>query len=91
MIFNLILFYFYKYTIIVTGDHSTPLLRKDHSCEPVPFCIAKIKSLYKDVSNTNLLIDNVQSFSEINVGEGLLGRFLGLDLMSIAKGYMSLD
>jgi len=67
------------------------MLFMDHSCEPVPFCIAKIKSLYKDVSNTNILIDKVQSFSEINVGEGLLGRFLGIDLMKIAKGYMNLD
>jgi len=67
------------------------MLLKDHSCEPVPFCIAKIKSFYKDVSNTNLLVDNVESFSEINCGSGLLGRFLGLDVMSIAKNYMNLD
>lgn len=67
------------------------MLLKDHSCEPVPFCIAKIKSLYKDVSNTNILVDDVESFSEINVGKGLLGRFLGLDAMTIAKNYMNLD
>jgi len=80
-----------EYTILITGDHTTPMLLKDHSCEPVPFCIAKIKSLYKDISNTNLLVDDVESFSEINVGKGLLGRFLGLDAMTIAKNYMNLD
>lgn len=80
-----------EYTIMVTGDHTTPLLYKDHSCEPVPFCIAKIKSLYKNTQNTNLVIDDVCSFNERHAANGLLGRFLGLQVMTIAKRYMALD
>ncbi|KAG1049876.1 hypothetical protein G6F43_007826 [Rhizopus delemar] len=30
-----------SYTVVVTGDHTTPALYGDHSCEPVPFCLPK--------------------------------------------------
>lgn len=32
-----------RYTIIVTGDHSTPVLFGDHSNEPVPLAIAHVR------------------------------------------------
>jgi len=31
-----------QYSVVVTGDHSTPVLSGDHSCEPVPFVIAPL-------------------------------------------------
>ena len=31
-----------RYVIAVTGDHSTPVLRGDHSCEPVPVVMAHL-------------------------------------------------
>jgi len=33
-----------EFSICLTGDHSTPVLYGDHSCEPVPFAIAKVHS-----------------------------------------------
>ena len=31
-----------RFTIVVTGDHSTPAVFGDHSHEPVPFAIADV-------------------------------------------------
>ena len=32
-----------RFTIVVTGDHSTPVMFGDHSHEPVPFAIAHVR------------------------------------------------
>eukprot|EP00735_Rhodelphis_limneticus_P014417 TRINITY_DN8442_c0_g1::TRINITY_DN8442_c0_g1_i1::g.3413::m.3413 TRINITY_DN8442_c0_g1::TRINITY_DN8442_c0_g1_i1::g.3413 ORF type:complete len:550 (-),score=45.26,sp/Q975P3/APGM_SULTO/32.10/9e-69,PhosphMutase/PF10143.4/1.9e-57,Metalloenzyme/PF01676.13/4.2e-09,Metalloenzyme/PF01676.13/1.4e-16 TRINITY_DN8442_c0_g1_i1:261-1910(-) len=32
------------FTIVITGDHSTPVRYGDHSCEPVPFTICQISN-----------------------------------------------
>lgn len=32
-----------RYSICVTGDHSTPVMFGDHSHEPVPFTIAHVR------------------------------------------------
>ena len=37
--------FFCRYSVVVTGDHSTPALYGDHSCEPVPFVIARVKNV----------------------------------------------
>lgn len=34
-----------RYSIVVTGDHSTPVLFGDHSHEPVPFAIAHVRHI----------------------------------------------
>ena len=31
-----------RFTVVVTGDHSTPAVFGDHSHEPVPFAIADV-------------------------------------------------
>ncbi len=31
------------FTLVITGDHSTPVSFGDHSHEPVPFCIARLE------------------------------------------------
>ncbi|KAI8048141.1 2,3-bisphosphoglycerate-independent phosphoglycerate mutase-domain-containing protein [Gilbertella persicaria] len=67
-----------NYTIIVTGDHTTPALYGDHSCEPVPFAISSLKEG-----------DSVQSFNEIDAAQGALGRFCGEQVMSLAKTFMN--
>ncbi|KAI9265981.1 2,3-bisphosphoglycerate-independent phosphoglycerate mutase-domain-containing protein [Sporodiniella umbellata] len=69
-----------SYTVIITGDHTTPALYGDHSCEPVPFslcCIPFEKG------------DNVRSFDENSVSSGSLGRFCGDQVMPIAKHFMN--
>lgn len=69
-----------KYTIVVTGDHSTPVLYGDHSCEPVPFCISKIGVERGDL---------VKTFDENAVSKGALGRFCGDQVMKIIKAFMN--
>lgn len=66
---------------MVTGDHTTPTLYGDHSCEPVPFCISS-------VSGNHTWVDQVSTFDEIAVSKGMLGRFCGDQVMSIAKSFM---
>ena len=36
-----------RYSICITGDHSTPALYGDHSCEPVPFTVGRVKNIVK--------------------------------------------
>ncbi|KYR01291.1 phosphonopyruvate decarboxylase-like protein [Tieghemostelium lacteum] len=85
-------------SICLTGDHSTPVMTGDHSCEPVPFTISKPKLISKYLLNNNnidslrndfSLIDNVTSFSEINCSKGSLGRFNGGQVMNIIQQYMN--
>jgi 2,3-diphosphopglycerate-independent phosphoglycerate mutase len=54
--------------VLLTGDHSTPCLYGDHSVEPVPFTICKLKDGPKD---------KVEYFNEIDAAYGELGRFTG--------------
>ncbi|CEI87497.1 hypothetical protein RMCBS344292_01908 [Rhizopus microsporus] len=58
-----------SYTVIVTGDHTTPVLYGDHSCEPVPFCITNLPFHQKG--------DDIKQFDEVSVSQGSLGRFCG--------------
>jgi len=32
-----------RFTVVVTGDHSTPAVFGDHSHEPVPFAVAAVE------------------------------------------------
>ncbi|EPB88271.1 hypothetical protein HMPREF1544_04979 [Mucor circinelloides 1006PhL] len=73
-----------KYTIIVTGDHTTPSLYGDHSCEPVPFVISSINS------DTQHKGDFVATFNEIAAAQGALGRFCGDQVMPLAKQFMKM-
>ena len=34
-----------RYSLVVTGDHSTPVEFGDHSHEPVPFAIARVRDV----------------------------------------------
>eukprot|EP00761_Pharyngomonas_kirbyi_P010124 gb/GECH01010142.1/.p1 GENE.gb/GECH01010142.1/~~gb/GECH01010142.1/.p1 ORF type:complete len:443 (+),score=105.66 gb/GECH01010142.1/:1-1329(+) len=77
------------YTIVVTGDHSTPCYYKDHSHEPVPFLICKLDALNQTSKNVrNDLTDSVASFNEIDAANGSLGRFPGSQVMLILKEFM---
>jgi 2,3-diphosphopglycerate-independent phosphoglycerate mutase len=69
-----------RVVFIVTGDHSTPCLFKDHSHEPVPFVIS--------ANWQNQLQDQVQAFNEIDSAGGMLGRFPGLQVFDIVSNYI---
>jgi 2,3-diphosphopglycerate-independent phosphoglycerate mutase len=83
-------------SIVVTGDHTTPVLYGDHSFEPVPFAIARVRSA-ADALRTSApaipvavpspLMDAVESFSEISAARGVLGRFGGDQVMEIVKQF----
>lgn len=60
-------------SIIVTGDHSTPVSRREHSAHEVPILICSKEERY----------DNVKKFDEISCMNGGLGHIRGKDLMPI--------
>jgi len=62
-----------KINIIVTGDHSTPCVRKEHSGHPVPILIREIGGR----------VDTVTSFGERACMKGGLGHINGSDIMNI--------
>ena len=59
--------------LAVTGDHSTPCERKDHSGDPVPLL----------VFGESVRVDGVTRFDEIAASHGGLGRLRGRDLMPL--------
>ncbi|KAJ0408116.1 hypothetical protein P43SY_002086 [Pythium insidiosum] len=84
-------------TMVVTGDHTTPVIYGDHSFEPVPFAIARGAAAWKALNHPQEalpptpLTDDVACFSEIAAARGVLGRFSGDQLMSIVKNFRSFD
>ena len=61
----------------ITGDHSTPVTAKEHTCDPVPLLIY----------SRHLRGDGIAHFDEISAGRGSLSSMRGLDLMTLLKGY----
>ncbi|EGR27567.1 hypothetical protein IMG5_194300 [Ichthyophthirius multifiliis] len=77
-----------EYIICLTGDHTTPVQVGDHSFEPVPVAISSSSStinlLKKDNnSQKNLFNDQVQQYDEVSACKGVLGRFVGSQLIEI--------
>ncbi|BAI61335.1 2,3-bisphosphoglycerate-independent phosphoglycerate mutase [Methanocella paludicola SANAE] len=60
--------------VIVTADHSTPVLVKRHTADPVPIVI----------HGPGVRIDDVSRFNELIAYQGGLHRLKGLDVMPIA-------
>jgi hypothetical protein len=46
-----------RYSVLITGDHSTPVMFGDHSHEPVPVAIADVAAVVKAIG-----VDTVKSF-----------------------------
>jgi 2,3-diphosphopglycerate-independent phosphoglycerate mutase len=86
-------------TIVVTGDHTTPVKYGDHTFEPVPFAIARVGNAFRALASSvaalpeesSPLIDEVASFSELSVARGALGRFSGDQVMEIIKKFRSYE
>lgn len=66
--------------VVVTGDHSTNILIGDHSYEPVPFVMALVKDLNKQVE--------IKKYCETQCARGGLGRFPGSQVMPLLKKFM---
>lgn len=67
--------------VILTGDHSTPLYKGDHSFEPVPFALGTVKACLQQ--KKLFLSDYVETFDEIAARRGVLGRFPGQEVMPL--------
>lgn len=86
-------------SIVVTGDHTTPVKYGDHTFEPVPFAIARVGNAFTALDGAedevkmtgSALVDEVVSFSELSVTRGALGRFAGDQVMGIIKNFRSYD
>ncbi len=64
---------FSEVCLIVTADHSTPIMVRDHTADPVPVMI-----IHKGVR-----VDDVDRFSELLAYKGGLCRIRGKDLLNI--------
>jgi 2,3-diphosphopglycerate-independent phosphoglycerate mutase len=73
-----------RVTMIVTGDHSTPCSRGDHSNEPVPLVLARLYDDDRDDPRALLFrADQCTAFDEVQAARGILGRFPGAELMPL--------
>ncbi|KAF3443952.1 hypothetical protein FNV43_RR13642 [Rhamnella rubrinervis] len=65
----------FQYFLCVTGDHSTPVEYGDHSFEPVPFSICRLKDFVGVVGVESVLATSVDPFPlpTVKAGEDLMG------------------
>lgn len=66
-----------RIVIAVTGDHSSPVTVKEHSCDPVPIVF------WADFMRS----DAVERFSEIDAANGGLHTIRGMDVLPLLLGY----
>lgn len=75
-----------RYAVVVTGDHSSPVIYGDHSCEPVPFVLCPVANMsIKGATENRVLCDSVVQFNEVAAARGALGRFCGAEVMPLLK------
>ena len=66
-----------RIVIAVTGDHSTPVTYKEHSCDPVPI-----------VFWANFMrSDSAERYSEIDAAQGGMHTIRGMDVLPLLLGY----
>lgn len=63
--------------LVITGDHSTPPTKREHSFEPVPFLISNVAA--RDYG--------AKKFCEIECSHGELGTITGRDVMRLILSY----
>jgi 2,3-bisphosphoglycerate-independent phosphoglycerate mutase len=78
------------YTIVLTGDHTTPVLLGEHSHEPVPFTMSHVASHAGSTIPQGIRIDQVTRFDEAAVAHGFIGQICGAGVMDILRQYMGL-
>jgi len=60
-------------TLVITSDHATPALMKEHSGHPIPLLM----------TGPFVRVDNVKKFSELDGIHGALGTFRAIELMNL--------
>jgi 2,3-bisphosphoglycerate-independent phosphoglycerate mutase len=79
--------------IVLTGDHTTPVLSGDHSYETVPFSMCFVEDLEsqepcEEQQPTIVHWDTVSQFDEVSVAiHGALGRFPGLEVLPMIRKF----
>ena len=63
--------------VVITGDHSTPIVQKGHSWHPVPFMIHSRYARY----------GLSERFDEFECARGVLGTFYALDVMPLMMAH----
>lgn len=76
--------------LAVTGDHTTAVSFRDHTCEPVLCLVAPAASLVDiRLVDSAWFSDNATVFEETDVGmHGCLGRFSGLQLIPLLSHHI---
>ena len=67
--------------IVVSGDHSTPCIKKSHSDDPVPLLVSG-KSILNDNDDDSDVANNNRRFTEHFVKEGTIGTVSGHQLLN---------
>ena len=85
------------FVLVVTADHSTPVLYGDHAHEPVPLVLTAVGEKVGSNTDTHSLLSEllradgaVQRFDEISCSRGVLGRFPGSELVPTISNFCSL-
>lgn len=70
--------------IVVSGDHSTPCIKKSHSDDPVPLLISgkTIKNIANDNNNNNNNNNKIQRFTESFAKKGIIGTINGFEVLT---------
>ena len=63
---------------IISGDHSTPCIKKAHTDDPIPII----------VSGKNIENDGTSRFTELNSSEGKIGKILGYEVIQRSLNYL---
>ena len=71
----------YQYFLCVTGDHSTPVEYGDHSFEPVPFAICRLRDYAAAIGEDNVINTQLDDFPlpSIKSGEDLFDDIESLE------------
>lgn len=80
-----------RIAVIITGDHASPVIYGDHSCEPVPFVVCIDAARADDEQSEHAAMrDAIDRFDEIEAARGALGRFCGDQVMGIVRQVVAL-
>lgn len=79
----------FQYYICVTGDHSTPVEYGDHSFEPVPFSLCKLKDFVNAVGESTVMETSLETFPlpSVKSGEDLSEDLEFLETVSDVKAW----
>lgn len=79
----------FQYYLCVTGDHSTPVEYGDHSFEPVPFTLCKLRDFVSAVGEAKVMETSLDTFAlpSVKAGEDLGEEVVTSERRSTCKAY----